>query len=112
MAGNEAVLLQGTLDMLILKALSAEPNHGFGVARWIEETTGERLHVEEGALYPALHRLRRRGWLAAAWGRSDANRRAKFYRLTEEGERELASRMDLWERASSAINQVLGAAGT
>jgi PadR family transcriptional regulator PadR len=78
-------LLQGTLDLLVLKTLSWGPAHGYSVARWIQEVTGDVLHVEEGSLYPALHRLEKRGWIDSEWGLSENNRRAKFYRLTARG---------------------------
>ena len=82
-------LIRGTLDMLVLKALSWGPCHGLDVLRWIEGTTRQHLQVEEGALYPALHRMERKGWLAAEWGISENNRRAKYYRLTPAGRRQL-----------------------
>jgi transcriptional regulator len=82
---KQVELVQGTLEMLVLKALAWGPRHGFGVARWIEQVTDDRLTVEEGALYPALHRMRRRGWVEAEWGVSDNNRRARYYRLTRKG---------------------------
>ena len=106
---SKAELLQGTLDMLVLKALTWGPRHGFGVARWIEEVTSERLRIEEGALYPALHRMHRRGWLAADWGVSEDNRRAKFYRLTARGRAELRSQVSTWQKAVSAVQLVLAA---
>ncbi len=80
-------LLQGTLDVLILKALSWGPLHGYAVVRWIGQRTEDALRIEEGALYPALHRMEQRGWIEAEWGVSENNRRAKFYRLTDEGKR-------------------------
>jgi transcriptional regulator len=107
-----ADLLQGTLDMLVLKALSWGPKHGFGIGRWIEQVTREQLQIEEGALYPALHRMHRRGWLAAEWGTSENNRRAKYYRLTPEGRAELRSQIESWTRSASAIRQVLVAQET
>jgi transcriptional regulator len=104
-------LLQGTLDMLILKALALAPAHGFGVARWIEQVTNDELRVEEGALYPALHRMHRRRWIDAEWGVSENNRRAKYYRLTPRGRRALQERISGWESASAAIQCVLRAEG-
>lgn len=102
-------LLQGTLDMLILKAVSWGPNHGFGVARWIEERTRDALTVEEGSLYPALHRMTRRGWLAAEWGISDNNRRARYYRLTAAGRAQLALEARSWRRFSEVVALVMAA---
>jgi transcriptional regulator len=100
-------LLQGTLDVLVLKALSWGPQHGYAVGRWIERTTEEVLRIEEGALYPALHRLERKGLIAAEWGVSENNRRAKFYELTELGRRELLAQAATWQSYSQAIAKVL-----
>jgi transcriptional regulator len=111
MSKPSAELLQGTLDMLILKALAGAPAHGFGVARWIEQVTKEELRIEEGALYPALHRMHRRRWIDATWGLSENNRRAKYYRLTDAGRRALHERVAGWESASAAIQRVLQAEG-
>jgi transcriptional regulator len=102
-------LVPGTLDMLVLKAVSAEALHGFGIARWIESVTGDRLSVEEGALYPALHRMEDRGWLTSDWQRTDRGRRARYYRLTSEGARELEARRDRWEGSAWAVRRVLDA---
>ncbi len=104
-------LLRGTLDLLVLKALSWGPMHGLGVLRWLESTTHERLQVEEGALYPALHRMERKGWLAAEWGISDHNRKAKFYRLTPDGRRQLAAEQSMWSHYTQAVHLVLTAEG-
>ena len=101
--------VQGTLDFLILKTLSWGEMHGYAVARWIFDTSGEELQIEEGTLYPALHRLEDRGWIEAEWGLSENNRRAKFYRLTAEGRRELAERVTSWARFTRAVNRVLEA---
>jgi PadR family transcriptional regulator PadR len=104
----EAVpVLQGTLDMLILKTLAWGPNHGFGILRHIEQVTGEQLHVEEGALYPALHRMHRRGWLEAEWGLSENNRRARYYRLSPEGQNALREQVRDWSRMVRVISSVL-----
>ena len=111
MTPRQTELLQGTLDMLILKALALGPQHGFGVGRWIEEVTDGKLLVEEGALYPALHRMHRRGWIDAEWGQSESNRRAKFYTLTPDGRAALEQRMTNWQDASAAVAQVLEAQG-
>ena len=102
-------LLQGTLDLLILKALSWGPNHGYGVARWIQDQSGDALSVEEGSLYPALHRMTRRGWLAAEWGVSVNNRRARYYRLTAAGRRQLVEERKTWQRFSAVVGGVLAA---
>ena len=103
-------LLQGTLDVLILKALSWGPLHGYAIVRWIERTTEDVLRIEEGALYPALHRMERRGWIEAEWGMSEKNRKAKFYRLTDEGRRALNDESDTWQRYAHAVGKVLHAA--
>ena len=102
-------LMQGTLDVLILKALSWGPLHGYAVVRWIERTTEDVLRIEEGALYPALHRMERRGWIEAEWGMSEKNRKAKFYRLTDAGRRALHAESDTWQRYASAVGKVLQA---
>jgi PadR family transcriptional regulator, regulatory protein PadR len=102
-------LIQGTLEMLVLKALLRGPLHGYGVAEWIEQTSQQVLKVEEGALYPALHRLELRGLLKARWGASENNRRAKFYELTAEGHRRLNAETQRWARLSSAVAFVMQA---
>src|ERR1700722_3839829 len=98
-----AELLQGTLDLLILKALGRGAMHGYGVAEWIHQSSQDVLRVEEGALYPALHRLELRGLLSAQWGMSDNNRRAKFYALTAAGRKHLAHETEYWRRMSGAV---------
>jgi PadR family transcriptional regulator PadR len=103
-------LLQGTLDVLILKALSWGPLHGYAVVRWIGQRTEDALRIEEGALYPALHRMEQRGWIEAEWGLSENNRRAKFYRLTDEGRRQLHAEAVSWQRYADAVGKVLHAA--
>lgn len=109
---NERVdLLPGTLDMLVLKAVAAESQHGFGIARWIEAVTGDRLSVEEGALYPALHRMEKRGWLTSEWRRTEHGRRARYYALTTAGREEFAEQMRRWEGSALAVRQVLQAEG-
>lgn len=100
-------LLQGTLDMLVLKALAREPLHGYGVAELIHERSEDVLRVEEGALYPALHRLELRGLLASEWGLSENNRRAKYYRLTAAGRRHLEAESAHWNRIAGAIARVM-----
>ena len=102
-------LIQGTLEMLILKALMRGSMHGYGVAEWIEQTSQQVLKVEEGALYPALHRMELRGLLKARWGASENNRRAKFYELTAEGHRRLNAETQRWARLSSAVAFVMQA---
>jgi len=102
-------LIQGTLEMLILKGLVRGPLHGYGVAEWIEQTSQQVLKVEEGALYPALHRMQLRGLLKARWGASDNNRRAKFYELTAEGHKRLHAESQRWARLSSAVAFVMQA---
>jgi PadR family transcriptional regulator, regulatory protein PadR len=100
-------LLQGTLDMLILKSISHNPMHGFGISVRIRQMSQEVLQVEQGSLYPALYRLENRGWIKSEWGVSDNNRRAKFYELTTAGRKQLEMETANWERLSSAINLVL-----
>ena len=104
---NPGDLLQGTLDLLILKALAKGAMHGYGVAEWIHESSQDVLRVEEGALYPALHRLELRGLLSAEWGTSDNNRRAKYYALTTVGRKRLAEETEYWRRMSGAVARVL-----
>ncbi|HSS48728.1 MAG TPA: PadR family transcriptional regulator [Thermoanaerobaculia bacterium] len=103
-------LLQGTLDVLILKALSWGPLHGYAVVRWITQRTDDALRIEEGALYPALHRMEQREWIEAEWGVSENNRRAKFYRLTETGRRQLHAESESWRRYAEAVGKVLATA--
>ena len=100
-------LLQGSLDLLILRALEVGPRHGYGVAKHLREVSQEFLQVEEGSLYPALHRLEQRGWIASRWGLSDSNRRAKYYSLTAEGNKQLQIEQAEWAKMSEAINRVL-----
>ncbi len=102
-------LLHGTLEVLILKSLSWGPMHGFGIGRWIEQLSGNELRIEEGSLYPALYRIEKKGWVEASWGLSDNQRRAKFYRLTPEGQRQLRSNADTWIVFAQAVARVLGA---
>lgn len=105
---RSADLLQGTLDMMILKTLSHGPNHGYGIARRIAQASDEVLLVEEGSLYPALHRLEKRGFLGADWKASENNRRAKYYKLTAKGRRQLVSESTRWATLSAAIEKVMG----
>jgi PadR family transcriptional regulator, regulatory protein PadR len=106
-APSPADLLQGTVDLLILKAASLEPMHGWGIAQRIQQITRGVLEVNQGALYPALHRLEDQGWLDAEWGTSDNNRRAKFYRLTAAGRRQLAAETRMWQRYAHAVHLLL-----
>jgi transcriptional regulator len=108
--GDKAVtgeFLPGTLDMLILKALTRGEMHGYAIAQFIQRASEEVLKVEEGALYPALHRLEVRGWLKSAWGVSDNNRRAKYYRLSALGRRELDRESEYWSRVAAAVTRVM-----
>jgi transcriptional regulator len=100
-------LLQGTLDILVLKALVWGPRHGYAVARWIGERTDETLVVEDGALYTALHRIEKRGWVKGQWGRSENNRTAKYYSLTASGRKQLAAQISVWQRYAAAVSRVL-----
>jgi len=104
---ESAELLQGTLDLLILKSLQHEPMHGFGITLRIRQMSDEVLQVEQGSLYPALYRLEERGWIKAEWGTSENNRRARFYELTAAGRKQLATETEDWRRVSAAINLVL-----
>lgn len=107
MSRAKADLLQGTLDMLILKTLAHEPTHGWGIAQRIQQISRDVLQVNQGSLYPALHRLEHQGWIAAEWGTSDNNRKAKYYRLTQEGRRQLDAETENWARVSEAIARIL-----
>jgi PadR family transcriptional regulator len=100
-------LVQGTLDLLILKALLLEPLHGWAIARRIRQLSSDVLQVQQGSLYPALHRLEHQGWITAAWGVSEQNRRAKFYTLTRAGRRQLEQEAAAWERLAAAITRVV-----
>ena len=107
MADTESDLLRSSLDLLVLKALSWGPMHGYGISEWIEAATGDVLLVEEGTLYPALHRLERHGWIAAEWGVSQNNRRAKFYRLSTAGRARYRAQAPIWHRHADAIASAL-----
>src|SRR5437868_11254684 len=100
-------LLQGTLDMLILKALAIGPLHGYEVAKWIKQTSDDALHVEEGSLYPALYRMEHRGWVKSEWGISENNRKAKYYRLTKVGRKQLRTEASTWESITHAIAKIM-----
>lgn len=101
-------LLQGTLDLLVLRVLSLEPMHGWGIGERIAALSDDVLQVNQGSLYPALQRLRRQGWIRADWRRSEHNRRARYYSLTPAGERRLEAEMGAWRRSSRAVDRVLG----
>ena len=103
-------LLHGALDALILKTLTRGPSHGYAIARFIEDTTGDAFLIEDGSLYPALYRLERKGWLEATWGTSENGRRARFYALTQAGRKERQRRARSWKRFSGAVARLLGTA--
>ena len=107
MANQKTDLLQGTLDMLILKALQLGPMHGFGISVLIRQMSKEVLQVEQGSLYPALYRLEEQGWIASEWGTSENNRKARFYKLTPAGRKQLVEETANWGRLSTAINLIL-----
>ncbi len=107
MADSKSELLRGTLDLLILKTLALQPMHGWGIAQRIEQVSQEVFSVNQGSLYPALHRLEQQGWIDADWSDSDNNRRAKFYRLTAKGRKQLASEERNWERVAAAVARIL-----
>ena len=109
MTTSNADVLQGTLDLLILKALSLGPMHGWGVAQRIQQFSRDVLQVNQGSLYPALHRLEHRGWIASEWGTSENNRRAKYYRLTDTGRGQLEAERAQWRRFAAAVELVLEA---
>jgi transcriptional regulator len=100
-------LLQGTLDLLVLKALEAEAQHGYAVAAWVREVTGGVLAIEDGALYTSLHRMERRGWLESTWGVSENNRKAKYYSLTRAGRRQLGTEAEAWSKYATAVFRIL-----
>ena len=107
MGESKADLLQGTLDLLILKTLALEPMHGFGIGQRIRQVSRDVFHVNQGSLYPALHRLEQEDWIASEWGESENNRRAKYYRLTPKGRRQLAAEERNWERVAGAVARIL-----
>src|SRR5713226_2411036 len=107
MADERIDLPQGTLDLLILKTLALEPQHGWAISERIQQISSSVLQVQQGSLYPALHRLERRGWIKAHWGASENNRRAKFYELTRSGRKQLETEADAWRRLTAAVDQVL-----
>jgi PadR family transcriptional regulator, regulatory protein PadR len=105
---SNTALLQGTLDVLILKAVALEPMHGLGIARRIAQVTAETFQVKPGSLFPALHRMEESGWLTSTWGESENNRRAKFYQITQAGRRQLKHETEQWSRISAAMASALG----
>ena len=107
MARDDLQLLQGTLDVLVLKTVSRGPCHGYEIARWIRETTDAELQVEDRALYVALHRMEERHWLEAEWGLTENNRNAKYYQLTREGRKQLAAKTATWSRYTAAVSKIL-----
>ena len=109
MTDDRLAILKGALDVLILKALSWGPMHGYAVSSWIRSVTEEALELQEGVLYPALHRLERKGWIDSEWGTSDNNRRAKYYSLTRLGRKQLQRELSTWERFANAVGKVVGA---
>jgi PadR family transcriptional regulator PadR len=111
MTGDRSELLYGTLEMIVLKVLAIEPMHGWGIAIRIEQMSGKVFEVNQGSLYPALQRMKRRGWVRSEWHRTDNNRRARYYELTRAGEKQLAKEQSEWERTSSAVNGILQWAG-
>lgn len=107
MAESRSELLQGTLEMLVLKTLSLEPTHGWGLSLRLRELSGEAFDVNQGSLYPALQRMLRRGWVRSEWRASENNRRARYYEVTREGQRQLDAQIAEWDRSSRAVNRVL-----
>jgi transcriptional regulator len=100
-------LPQGTLDLLILRTLALEPQHGWAISERVQQVSSDVLRIQQGSLYPALHRLERRGWIKAKWGTSDNNRRAKYYELTRAGRKQLEAETDSWRKLTAAVAQVL-----
>jgi PadR family transcriptional regulator PadR len=108
MPGQRIDLPQGTLDLLILRTVALEPQHGWAIAERVQQMSSDVLRIQQGSLYPALHRLERKGWIKAHWGTSENNRRAKYYNLTKTGHRQLEAEQDAWEKLTAAVAQVLG----
>ena len=111
MGGSSLEILKGTLETLVLKAISRKPNHGYGIARWLKETSADAFQVEEGALYPALRRMEKKGLLLSDWDVTETGREAKYYRLSKEGERQLQAAEEKWGRYVAAMDQVLDGRG-
>jgi transcriptional regulator len=105
--GKPSDLIQGTLDLLILKTIAAEPKHGWAIAKRIEQVSNDELQISQGALYPALHRLEQQGWVRGEWGGSDTGRDAKFYGLTRAGRKQLEKELAQWDRLSKAVSLVI-----
>ena len=105
--GDSIDLPQGTLDLLILRTLAMGPQHGWAISERVQQVSSDVLRIQQGSLYPALHRLERRGWIQAEWGTSDNNRRAKFYELTRSGARQLEAETEAWQKLTTAVAQVL-----
>ena len=110
MSSSQADVLQGTLDLLIMRTIAAEPMHGWAIANRVRQISNELLKVQQGSLYPALHRLEHQGWITSKWGASEANRRAKFYSLTLAGRKQLETETSKWKRLSAGVNLVLDGA--
>lgn len=104
---DQTDVLQGTLDLLIMRTIALEPMHGWAIAQRIQQVSSDLLRVQQGSLYPALHRLEHQGWITADWGASESNRRARFYSLTSAGRKQLAVELSKWERLSAGVNLVL-----
>lgn len=109
MPNPKGTLVQGTLDLLVLKTLTWGPRHGYAIARWLEDTTDDALHIEEGSLYPALYRMERRGFIEAAWGTSEIGKRIKIYSLTKLGRAQLKTESAQWNHFTAAVAKVMGA---
>jgi PadR family transcriptional regulator PadR len=109
MARPDADMLHGTLDVVLLKTLTWGPMHGYGIIRWLQQLTDDVLDIEDGSLYPALHRMESKGWIDSEWGLSDNNRRAKYYRLTPTGRKQLRAHSAAWSAFSHAVSKVLAA---
>jgi PadR family transcriptional regulator PadR len=107
MSDDRIDLPQGTLDLLILRTLALGPQHGWGISERVQQSSSDLLRIQQGSLYPALHRLERRGWIKARWGTSENNRRARYYELTKTGRSQLARETDTWNRLTTAVAQVL-----
>lgn len=110
MAADRIDLPQGTLDLLILKTVALEPQHGWAISERVQQISKDALQIQQGSLYPALHRLERRGWIKARWGTSDNNRRAKYYELTRTGRKQLAAEKTAWKKLTVAVAQILESA--
>jgi transcriptional regulator len=110
MSDQRIDLPQGTLDLLILRTLALGPQHGWGISERVQQMSSDVLRIQQGSLYPGLHRLERRGWIKARWGTSENNRRAKYYELTRSGRRQLEAEQDVWKKLTAAVAQVLGPA--